>query len=282
MRILTNSFDQARTIISSFGAVLIVSLTTSCSSGPVFSRTVYEDPTVLVRLDSPLYHAEVSGAPPALTVELTAEDLAEILRSIKIQPEISFLSYWVLRKEPQPEPAFPGDDAELLAPHLQAALAKAQPGETAVFFLQRARKDNIPLVTTGGLLIRNNQLVIVLAHVRKPVTTPRKLATARDTPLHPFGEVNFHFVPGAYQATLAGKDLPRSLAATSAPALTVDYRAWLSALLLPSRESPFQTQPGSQAATIEEKLRRLKTWREWGLITDDDYLQKRREILKHF
>lgn len=238
---------------------------------------------MLVRLDSSLVQEEVSGAPAGHIPALTAADLATILRSVRIQPEISFLSYWVLRKEPQPETAFPNDEAQLLAPHLQAALAKARPNETAVFFLRRTREDGIPLVTTGGLFLQGNQLIVLLANARRPTTTQRKLETARDASLHPLGQVDFHFVPGLYQATLATKDLPKSIVMTSAPALSVNYRAWLAGLLRLDRgSSPTQTESEMSATLIEEKLHRLKTWREQGLITDDEYLQKRQELLKQF
>ncbi|MDP3090948.1 MAG: SHOCT domain-containing protein [Nitrospira sp.] len=282
MRILATYSEQAR-ITSSLAAIVMAFLLASCASSPVFSHTVYEDPTILVRLDSPLFQEDVSGAPAGRIPELTVADLAALLRSVRIQPEISFLSYWVLRKEPQPEPAFPNDDAQLLAPYLLAALAQARPNETAVFFLRRTREDGIPLITTGGLLIQGDQLVLLLANARRPATTQRKLETARDAPLHPLGEVDVHFVTGPYQTTLAKKDLPKSIAKTAAQALSVDYRAWLAGFLQPGRgSSPSQTEPESPAAMIEGKLHRLKIWREQGLITDDEYLQKRQEILKRF
>lgn len=283
MKTLATCSRHTRVIIRNVGAVVIASLLASCATSPTFSRTVYEDPTVLVQLDSPLFQAEVSGAPTEHATELTTEDLAEILRSVRIEPEISFVSYWILRKEPQPEPAFPNSDADLLAPHLQAALAKARPTETVVFSLRRIREDGIPLVTTGGLLIQDYQLLILLANARRPATTQRRLETARDTPLQPLGEVDFHFVSGPYQTTLTKKDLPKSIAITSVQALSVDHRALLAGLLQPGRgSSSLQEEPEIPSATIEEKLRRLKAWREQGLITDDEYLQKRQEILKRF
>ena len=283
MRILATCLERIRVVTSGVTAVVMVSLLANCASSPAFSRTVYEDPTILVRLDSSLFQEEVSGAPAGQIPKLTTADLAEILRSVRIQPEISFLNYWVLRKDPQPQLAFFNDDVQLLAPHLRAALGKARPNETAAFFLRRTREDGIPLVTTGGLFLQGNQLHVLLANARRPATTLRKIETAHDAPLHPLGEVDFHFVPGPYQTTLAKKDLPQSIAMTSAQALSVDYRALLAGILQPGRgSSPSQTEPEFPAALIEEKLRRLKTWHKQGLMTDDEYLQKRQELLKHF
>ena len=282
MRILATLSEQAR-ITSSLAAIVMASLLASCASAPTFPRTVYEDPTILVRLDSPVPQEEVSGAPDGQIPELTTVDLAALLRSVRVQPEISFVSYWILRKEPQPEPAFPNGDADLLAAHLRVALAKARPTETAVFFLRKTRADGIPLVTTGGLLIHGDQVVVLLANARRPTTTQRKLETARDAPLYPLGELDFHFVPGPYQTVLVTKDLPKSIAMTSAPALSVNYRAWLVGSLQPDWSPSLpQTEPEIPAAMIEDKLHRLKTWHEQGLIADDEYRQKRQEFLKQF
>ena len=261
------------------GVAAIFSLT-GCVNSPIVSRTVYEDPILLVRLDSPPPLKEVAGGSDQLVAELTATDLISLLRSIKIQRETSFISYWVLRRVPQPEPAFPNDDAQLLAPHLLAALLKARGDETAVFVLRRTREDGIPLVTTGGMLIHGDQLIVLLANARRPTTTSRKRETSEEAPLQPIGEMEFHFVPGPHQTTLARGDLSRTLIKDSVQTLSLDYKAWLTE---PSRaSSPTQAQPDIPGSLAEEKLHHLKIWHEQGLITDDEYLEKRREILKRF
>lgn len=245
---------------------------------------MYEDPTLLVRLDRPSSLAEVLGEPDQHVAELTAADLASVLRSVMIQPETSFVSYWVLRKAPQPKPAFPDSDADLLAGHLRDALAKTRPNEVTVFFLRRVRGDGIPLVTTGALAVHGDQLILLLTNVRRPMTTKRKLDAAREAPLIHLGEPDFHIVSGPYQTSLVTKELPHFMAMkSSVPALSVNYRALLNNFTQPSRNS---TAPwiGAEvpAAPMEEKLHRLKTWREQGLITDDEYRDKRQELLKHF
>lgn len=265
------------------GIVVFLLTLTGCLNSPVSSRTMYEDPTLLVRLDSPS-PAEVLGAPDQHVAELTAAALASVLRSVMIQPETSFVSYWILRKDQRPKPAFPDSDADLLGAHLRDALAKTRPHETAVFFLRRVREDGIPLVTTGALAVRGDQFIILVANARRPMTTQRKLDAAREDPLIPLGEPDFHIVPGPYQTSLATKDLPKFMAMkSSVPALSVNYSALLNDFAQPNRSSP---APGAgaevSAATMEEKLRRLKTWREQGLITDDDYRDKRQELLKQF
>ncbi len=99
----------------------IGSLLVGCAGSPTFSRPVYEDPSVVVRLDSLLFQRDTAAAQKSQPVTLTAEDLSEILRSVNIQKEISLLSYYILRKDPKPEKVFPDDVAKLLAPHLSTA-----------------------------------------------------------------------------------------------------------------------------------------------------------------
>ena len=283
MAIPVTFFVRRWSYSSGLAAVMMASLLMGCTNIPTFSRTVYEDPTLLVRLDSPVLQAADSGELPGTIAKLTAADLAELLRSVRIEPEISFVSYWVLRKDPQQQPAFPNGDADLVAPHLWTALAKVRPNETTVFFLRRARQDGIPLVTTGGVLIDGDQLIVLLANARRPATTQRKLEAAREVPLRPLGEVDFHFVPGRYQTTLVKHDLPNIIAMASAPVLSITYGAVLADLSRLGRgTAQSQSEPDVPVATIEEKLHRLKTWHEQGLITDDEYLQKRQELLKHF
>ena len=268
-----------------FGAsgVAAVFLLAGCLNSSTVSWTVHDDPILLVRLDSPVPQEEVSGGPGRDIAELTAADLAAVLRSVRIQPEISFISYWILRKEPQPEPAFPNGDAALLAAHLRAAFATARPNETAVFFLRRAREDGIPLVTTGALTIHGDQLIVLLANARRPATTQRKLDAARETPLRLLGDLDFHFVSGPYQTKLAKNDLPKPFAITSAPGLSINYGAFLSHVSQPGRSAtPSQTETEISTATIEQKLHRLKSWHEQGLITEHEYLQKRQELLQQF
>lgn len=283
MSILAICSEQARAITSGLAAVVTASLLTNCASAPTFSRTVYEDSTVVVRLDRSVFQEEVPNEPAGHTPELTVADLVEILRSVRIQPEISFLSYWVLRKEPQPEPAFPNDDASLIAPHLLAALIKARANEIAVFALRRAREDGIPIVTTGGVHIHGDQLIVLLANTRRPTTTPPRLDSARKAPLVPLGEPDFHIVPGPYQTSLTTEDLPKHIIMKSVPAVLVNYRTLLTSFAQPNRGSD-GPEAGAEVstATIEEKLHRLKTWHEQGLITDDEYRHKRQELLKRF
>lgn len=256
-----------------------------CTSTPTFSRPIYEDPTLVVRLDSPLFQAEGESASPMAFPGLTADQLAVIVQAPTVQHDVSFLTYWVLRKPPEPEPLFSASEATLLSPHLVAALAKARSNELATFFLRRTRPDGISLITSGGLLLRGDQLILIVANVRAATATRQHVEHARDIPLSPLGEVDFRFVPGPHVTVLAGTDLQGIPSPPSVPVVSIAYGPLLaSSPQARDSKSPLGAAPmlDDRTSTTEEKLRRLKTWREEGLITDDEYLQKRHDLLKHF
>ncbi len=255
-------------------AFFIGSLLVGCAGSPTFSRPVYEDPSVLVRLDSPLFQGDTPAARNSHPVTLTPEDLAEILRSVNIQKEISLLSYYVLRKDPKPERVFSEDVAKLLVPHLSTALAEANPDEMVVFFLNRPREDGIPLITSGAFFVRGELLFLELANVRTPITTERRRERVRENPLTGLSEPDFHFLAGPHQVI-------RNLAP---PALQTRYMALLAGSNRSERPLEMFRPPRSEAQvpSHEEKLRQLKAWYEQGLILEEEYQRKREEVLESF
>jgi hypothetical protein len=205
---------------------------------------------------------------------------------MKIQREVSFLNYYVFRHDTTPQPVFPSEVAGLLAPHITAALNKAQPEEIIVFVLSRPRKDGIPLITSGGLFVRGKQFTVILAQVETPMTSERKREQVREHPLTPLSGPDFHFVVGPYQAVLT----PTETSAfppgrTSTPAVLINYKALLTTHsqdhVLPL-ETVSDSLPSSPPATVEEKLRQLKSWHQQGLISEQEYRKKRGEILASF
>jgi len=63
MKIPATFSERIRVITSGLIALVMVSLLVDYANPPAFSRTVYEDSTILVRLDSPLFQEEVSETP---------------------------------------------------------------------------------------------------------------------------------------------------------------------------------------------------------------------------
>lgn len=268
-------------IFASFIAVFL----SGCANSPTFSRPLYQDPTLTVGLESPLFPEEASSEPNSHPVKFLTQDLVKILRSIKVKKEVSFLNYYVLRKDPTPQHVFSAELAEILAPHLQAGFAKARPEEMVTFFVNRPREDGIPMITSGGLFVRGMQLSVVLANVDIPVTLERKRTQSRENPLKPLGEPAFHFVPESQQTILTETQTSMRFPESSAvPTLLIRYRQFLRA----AQDTPQQPQavlPQNSdilAPSVENKLRQLKSWYQEGLISESEYQKKRKEILESF
>lgn len=269
---------------SSFMVFLIL-LVTGCAGSPIFSRPVYQDPILIVRLDSPLYKARGHAATNSHPIVFTVQDLQAILQAMKIQKEVSFLNYYVFRHDATPKAVFPSEVAGLLAPHISAALSKAQPEEIVVFVMSRSRKDGIPLITSGGLFVRGDQLMVVLAHVETPMTSERKREQVQANPLTPVNNPDFHFVVGPSQTILTPTDASELRpGSSSAPTVSIHYKALLAHS--PDQVLPLKPDsdslPLSSSATVEEKLRQLRSWHQQGLISEQEYREKRAEILASF
>ncbi len=63
-------------------------------------------------------------------------------------------------------PAFTDQDIASLAPHLIAGLAKASPVDLVSFYLAQRGSNRAPLITSGGVFIRNQHLYLILANAR--------------------------------------------------------------------------------------------------------------------
>ncbi len=268
-------------VFASFMAVLL----SGCASSPTFSRPVFQDPVLTVRLDSPLFPGDTKAEPYDHPIEFTSQALAMMLQSIRIKKEISLLDYYVFREDTDPQPVFPPDIAELLAPQIKTAFAKAQPEEMVVFFVNQPREDGIPLLTSGGLFVRGTQLSFVLANANRPVALERKRDQVRESPLKPLAIPDFHFVPGPHQTILANQSSSMVLSQSPSPlTLLIAYKQFLnaaSAIKEPVKTVPSQTSKGLPFST-ERKLRQLKAWYQEGLISEPEYQKKRKQILDSF
>jgi hypothetical protein len=268
-------------VLASFMALLLA----GCANSPTFSRPVFQDPILMVRLDSPLFPGETRAEPNSHPLEFTSQNLSKILQSIRIKKEVSLLNYYVLRKDTKPVPVFPPDIVELLAPQIKIAFAKARPEEMVVFFVTRPREDGIPLITSGGLFVRGTQLSVVLANVDTPVTLEQKRDQSREAPLKPLTKPDFHFVPGSHQTILTKGGSSVVLSQSTSPlTLLIGYSQFLNAaspVKEPVNAAPSQISE-SLPSSAEHKLRRLKSWYKEGLISEPEYQKKRAEILHSF
>lgn len=257
----------------------VATVLAGCAETQPLSRPVYSDHGLLVQLETPRAASTDQAALNNHPSDFAEQDLLTILRSVTVQKEIDFLHYYVLRQDAKSERAFLDDDAASLVPHLKAALAHARPEELVVFSLSRLKEGGIAEITSGGLFIQGEQVGLLLANLRVPVTTERKLKRVRESPLIPLEQPDFSFVAGPYQTLGLAKEAGSSLRPSARNGLLIEHRALLRA----ARQSvETSTMPGSFPATLEEKLWQLKRWRDEGLITEPEYRSKLKQLLDTF
>jgi hypothetical protein len=199
---------------------------------------------------------------------------------------------WQESADAKPVALFTDFETSILAEQIRNGLGKATPGEELVFalvgnhpaFMGLARR---PQVTTGRLFYLQGKIHLILGMVHE------ELGKNEDRRLKPF-------IPGARekQASLAGQivvppevgekrradwliinpavtatKVQPSIGATSAPAIDAVPVA------SPEPERRSSKAPEKGAKRIEERLILLNGLKEKGLVTDDEYRAKRREIL---
>jgi len=102
-------------------------------------------------------------------------------------------------------PAFMDKDVAALAPHLVAGLAKASSVDLVSFYLAQRASNRAPLITSGGVFIRNQHLYLILANAR---TSPSSVQyetpyepNSQNDPLLPIARFKFvaGFVPSDWR-----------------------------------------------------------------------------------
>lgn len=178
------------------------------------------------------------------------------------------------------EPLFGESEVQDIAEPLANALAAAGPGHD-LLLLSSSRRDGAFLTPPVGLTAR---LFVVGERLNVLVQDARVDYYGRWRGTHIRPEFTFGSRQSAGKARLQaqGGALQRSdwaqlpLVATAAPAPAATAMPAVSAAPAPA------AQPAAPAAAgdAESRLRTLKRLRDTGLITEDEYQQKRGEILK--
>ncbi|WP_447983881.1 SHOCT domain-containing protein [Nitrospira sp. Nam74] len=219
--------------------------------------------------------------------DLPAADWARILQAIAVQREQSVLIVWTVKGAS--EPAFRQEQITYLSRALSQTLAEARPDEQAVFALSEPRSAELEDITTGAWFHADGLLWLVLPNFRVVVSMP----TIRDAlwrePLIVRPGAAFDFVAGKYESVFPeSRGLPNLVRAVS-PTLRIAYRGLLGAVRSESAVGPPGTGPRPSApermddeASIDDRLRRLKRLHDEHVLSDEEYLDKKRELLKRF
>ena len=270
-----------------FSALTLAILFQSCATVTQAPVSVQEDPDRFIRIEG-RYGDEHRVGPTRFEhpLILTAAEWERILSNIQVQSrKDTFL--FTTAKNP-PEPAFSQEQLVYLSQGLQKAFSRAHPDEFVVFGFSQTRSPQLTEITTGGWFVEGQRLHLILANYRHSVSMKNIRDELWRDPLHSNTSASYEIVPGPNYTLGRAKGLAGLLSA-DAPDLLIDYKALLETKPIP----PAALSPvGSPIAvpapaprvepSIEERLRVLKKLRDQGLITEDEYRDKKKQLLDRF
>jgi Short C-terminal domain len=213
---------------------------------------------------------------------LTVAEWERLLTGIQVQSRKDTLIF-TPSKNP-PELAFSPEQVANLSQGLQQAFSRAHPDEFVVFGFSQSRSPSLSEITTGGWFVEGQRLHLVLANYRHSVSMKHVRDQLWQNPLHPNTSPAYEIVPGPAQSLGSQKGFVGLLSAET-PELLIDYKAQLEAtpvppsVLSPSKPLDVPAPALSIESSLEERLRALKKLRDQGLITEDEYRDKKKQLL---
>jgi hypothetical protein len=266
-------------------AALIGAVASGCAASNTLSRSVLDDGYTVVRLEARLDDTrkpiDMGFDHPA---EIAEADLARILESIRIVQPPGFLSKLILNSRSVPDPAFTPEEAKTFAKPLAAALRTARPDERVVFFLHHQRSAYKGTTSSGIAFVKDRQLNLVLGRYLMGNQPGQPDIAVGGNPFPTTTDQDFFIAPGPFQTLQDGKEAPGGREFVSPKRwLRIDYVSLLNPPApIPAPALQTEPAPAAPSSTTEEKLKTLKKLHEDGLITDEEYNEKRKEILKSF
>lgn len=263
---------------------LVLCLAQACRATPGVPRPVCggcESAERFVRLQA--YQGTVSAEQVRSfdhPLHLSQEAWTRILSAIRLQ-KVRY-PFWFSRVTQAPEDAFAAEDIEFLSGALDRAFAAAGPDEWVVFGLSRAGPPGVTELTTGGWFVSGSTLHLFLANHRVAVALPNVRELLWSDPLRCDGEPDFEFIAVENQTVknpgvLASWSLRQAL-----PDLRISYRAFLREAEGGLSGSGGKGGPELPGPSLEDQLEMLKRMKDKGLITEEEYRAKKKDLLDRF
>jgi hypothetical protein len=141
-----------------FPGIILVFLMAGCATGPD-PIIVYEDSKYSVWPT----HDPKSGTGHSHPSRLTTEQISTILQGVRIKDRDTLMGFGMLAHK-EFTPAFTGPEIKVLAPSLAKALHKASDRDMVTFYIAAPDVKYGKVVTSGGLLVRDQRLYFMLAN----------------------------------------------------------------------------------------------------------------------
>lgn len=266
----------------------LVLLCQACQGPERSARPAHEEQERFVRLDARADDPRPDGiARFAHPVLLSSAEWARILAGIRIQPRKDSVLF--TRALEPPTEAFAPDEVAYLGRALSEIFARARPDEWVVFGMSRVLPSGLNEITTGGWFAEGTRLHLLLANYRHGVTRTTVRERLWKEPLRAVAAPFYDVVQDERQTVVKGTGLLSVLSSGSGPEIVIEYRALLGAPPAVEKTMPVErVAPAAPDAgrlpggAVEERLRMLKRLREQGLITDEEYREKKKDVLGSF
>lgn len=264
-------------------AIALMMILFSCVSVPDMRRTVHEGADALIVLDG----GEMSDYPLAEPpyehpADLPAALLESILGEIRVRQDIGLLMSLFTNRETE-YPLFNPQTLPSLSAKLSHAFSEAREQERVHFYQVMPRSDRSRFVTSGSLFKKDGFLHLRVEHFRVPLeegTSPT--AVDRAPTAHPSvaREYDFTLLESPRLRQHRHKNI-FGLTQTDPHFLIIDVQRESD---VPTTEEKRPSPPPSVSTpqALEEKLRVLQGLREKDLITEEEYREKKKQILESF
>lgn len=247
----------------------------ACAPG-VVRTDVYRDATVQIRLQHSLdkdKKAVDRGFDHPLAI--SPEAMSRVLRSIQVEYHPGLLRSLLTGNRGKPARAFSDDEIAGMAVGLSEAFSRATPADRIEFVVRHKKGVFAAGISTGVMNAKDGRIELIFGNYKaNPIPKGDHVDPERQDPLENIGVESFEIVPGPHQDSLD--------AAEGGPAgrgLSIDFGA-LTEPLPEGGASAEAEAPTGEA--IEHKLEILKRLREKGLITEEEYRQKKQELLEAY
>lgn len=257
-----------------------------CAAANPHVRTVSEDNYNLYQLEAV---PGPDGKPIPMGFDHPAafpdEELVRVLESVQVVEPPGMLAALILKAKPEAETAFTPAEAAALAKPLGEALRTARPDERIRFFFHHQRSIYKGTTTSGIVFIKDQRLNLILGRYQLGNQPGKPDIIVGGNPLPPPNEQDFYLAAGPYQTLVPEDKLPGEKHKIGENRwVRIDYASLIHPPPAPQAAPAPAASPSPESTppSLEEKLRTLNKLKEEGLITEEEYAEKKKDLLKSF
>lgn len=207
-------------------------------------------------------------------LRLEPQEWQSILAGIRVQGLAQPFLFLTVKAEETD--AFTPEDVEALGLPLSRAFGEAGRRDWVVFVLTYPGPAGVTKLTSGAWYAEGRRLHLVMANFHAAVTMDGVRQIVEKNPLHVIvGSEPYRLLPGPHVQLVKESGGLASLFSDEHRHVAIDYPS----LLAGATAAAPALQPPATPASAEERLTRLRSLHERGLVTDEEYRAKRQAIL---